>query len=251
MAAAGSDGFDRYAELRRTSRVYRDGFNRRSATVVELLRNALAGRETAGLALLDIGTADGSMLAAFLAAFPGLQGIGLEAAPELAAEARRRGFAVVEGRAERLPFPDAQFDICTIVATLKHIPDADAALREVHRVLRAGGVLVVADPTPHGLRLGLWRGHFDARWLPNRWSLAQTKARLQQAGFEVLASRRYMPLPIDAGGSRFLERAGRLLGASRLFLQQASAARRLERGVGRVEPIGDGSTRQRSSDTPA
>lgn len=39
----------------------------------------------------------------------------------------------------RLTYPDAQFDLVLTSETLEHVPDLDAALREIHRVLAPGG----------------------------------------------------------------------------------------------------------------
>jgi ubiquinone/menaquinone biosynthesis C-methylase UbiE len=63
------------------------------------------------------------------------------------------------GDARSLPYPDASFDAAYLVAVLGEIPDQDTALRELARVLRPGGRLVVGelfgDPhmvTPAALR---------------------------------------------------------------------------------------------------
>ena len=45
----------------------------------------------------------------------------------------------VEGNAEQLSFADKSFDACTIAFGIRNVPRIDAALREVHRVLRPGG----------------------------------------------------------------------------------------------------------------
>jgi demethylmenaquinone methyltransferase / 2-methoxy-6-polyprenyl-1,4-benzoquinol methylase len=45
----------------------------------------------------------------------------------------------VEGNAERLAFADKSFDACTIAFGIRNVPRIDAALREIHRVLRPGG----------------------------------------------------------------------------------------------------------------
>jgi len=53
--------------------------------------------------------------------------------------------APTQGNAERLPYADATFDGAYLVAVLGEIPDQDAALRELARVLKPGGRLVVGE----------------------------------------------------------------------------------------------------------
>jgi demethylmenaquinone methyltransferase/2-methoxy-6-polyprenyl-1,4-benzoquinol methylase len=52
-----------------------------------------------------------------------------------------------------LPFPDTSFDIVTTGYGLRNVPDLDAAIREIHRVLRPGGVLVSLDFNRPGSRV--------------------------------------------------------------------------------------------------
>ena len=59
-----------------------------------------------------------------------------------------RGLANVtatQGDATRLPFDDAKFDAAYLVTVLGEVPDQDAALRELRRVLKPGGRLVVGE----------------------------------------------------------------------------------------------------------
>lgn len=77
----------------------------------------------------------------------------------LEGEAPPTGMAVTaSGDATRLPFPDATFDRVIASEVMEHIPDDTAALDELVRVLRPGGVLAVTIPS----------------WLPEKicWALS-------------------------------------------------------------------------------
>jgi ubiquinone/menaquinone biosynthesis C-methylase UbiE len=63
-------------------------------------------------------------------------------------KAREAGLDNVEPRetdARNLPYADATFDAAYLVAVLGEVPDQDAALRELGRVVRPGGRVVVGE----------------------------------------------------------------------------------------------------------
>ncbi|HEY8778807.1 MAG TPA: class I SAM-dependent methyltransferase, partial [Solirubrobacterales bacterium] len=74
-------------------------------------------------------------------------------------KARSRGLTNVtstEADATRLPHSDESFDAVLMVTTFGEIPDGDATLREVHRVLKPGGRLIIGELAlgdPHFSRL--------------------------------------------------------------------------------------------------
>ena len=52
---------------------------------------------------------------------------------------------LVQGEAERLPFPDAAFDALSVTYLLRYVDDPPAVLRELARVVRPGGTLASMD----------------------------------------------------------------------------------------------------------
>jgi ubiquinone/menaquinone biosynthesis C-methylase UbiE len=67
---------------------------------------------------------------------------------ELARRAGQRGLAnlvAAEGDARQLPYPDASFDGAYLVTVLGEVPDPVAALRELRRVVKPGGRIVLGE----------------------------------------------------------------------------------------------------------
>jgi SAM-dependent methyltransferase len=98
-----------------------------------------------GKKVLDVGCGEGRMCRWF--AFQGAIPVGLDPTPELLAEARAQhpDGEYVEAGAESMPFPDASFDLVLSYLTLIDIEGYREAIREMARVLRPGGLLVIAN----------------------------------------------------------------------------------------------------------
>jgi ubiquinone/menaquinone biosynthesis C-methylase UbiE len=91
---------------------------------------------------------------------------GVEPAEGMAEIAVKRGMEVQVGSAEVLPFDDASFDTVLFNGTPSYIAGLAQAFAEAHRVLRAGGQVVVADvpaESSYGLlyRLAAHMGSWD------------------------------------------------------------------------------------------
>ena len=56
-----------------------------------------------------------------------------------------RSLSYAQLNAQSLPFPDASFDAVTIAFGLRNVTDKDAALREMHRVLKVGGRVLILE----------------------------------------------------------------------------------------------------------
>jgi SAM-dependent methyltransferase len=128
--------------------------------------------------VLDAGCGTGGNLA-MLAEHGDVTGLDWsDLALELAAE---RGRArLVRGSVAALPFAPASFDLATSFEVLYHraVPDDVAALRELARVLRPGGWLLLRLPAYEWLR----GAHDEAVHTVRRYTIAGLRAKLVSAG---------------------------------------------------------------------
>lgn len=94
---------------------------------------------------LDLATGTGDI--GFATAALGAKTIGLDITHRMLQLARRRGAAIdlINGDIIALPFTSAAFDLVTTGYGLRNVPDLDAAIDEIARVLKPGGRLLSLD----------------------------------------------------------------------------------------------------------
>lgn len=112
---------------------------------------AEAGIRRSGV-VIDVGCGTGRALPPLRAAVgPAGTVIGLDVTPEMLAAARPAaglaGARMVVADARALPFADGSADAIFAAGLVNHLPDPEAGLRELARVTRPGGVLVLFHPT--------------------------------------------------------------------------------------------------------
>ncbi|MCI0591581.1 MAG: methyltransferase domain-containing protein [Gammaproteobacteria bacterium] len=132
------------------SQIYWLEIDRRFVPVIEQVI-ASAGLKP-GERALDLGAGTGSVaLRAATLVAPGGHVTGLDISSEMLALARRRAveldldnISFREGRAEAIPAEDAAFDVVLASLSLMYVIDRAAAPREIARVIKPGGRMVVA-----------------------------------------------------------------------------------------------------------
>jgi ubiquinone/menaquinone biosynthesis C-methylase UbiE len=108
--------------------------------------------------------------------------VGIDISKEAIAECHRHGTSNAQVMdAQRLDFPDDQFDIITASDVLEHLADDVGALRDWHRVLKPGGAVVIFVPA---FRL-LWSEHDVANQHHRRYRLSELNQKVVAAGFAV------------------------------------------------------------------
>lgn len=148
----------------------------------------MTGLVQPGSRVLEIGTGTGRLLAALRTR--GVDATGVELRQDLIDEARRffGPLPIQRVTGTALPFGDASFDVALSFDVFEHIPDTDAHLAEVHRVLGPGGAYLIQTPnkwTNIVFETIRWRSF--TRFREDHCSLHtlnELRARLRRWGFE-------------------------------------------------------------------
>jgi ubiquinone/menaquinone biosynthesis C-methylase UbiE len=139
--------------------------------------------------VLDLGCGTGRLLDRVRIAGSGRSLIGLDRSAGMAEEARRlRPYLLIErGTAEALPHPDACIDFVMTTVSFHHWSDKVAALAEVFRVLRPGGLFALTDVSIDDLPVrprALWA--LARRRMSDMPAIDERERLLTAAGFRVL-----------------------------------------------------------------
>ncbi len=137
--------------------------------------------------ILDIGCGTGRLLRKAAARWPKARLTGADPAEGMVKEARRLtpGAEFQVSLAEELVLPDGSADLVFSTASFHHWQDQQQGVRQIARVLRAGGVFVLVDIL---MPLGIGKIHPHGRQI----SPATVRSIFTQAGLEVHSQRRVM-----------------------------------------------------------
>lgn len=145
-----------------------------------------------GTRLLDYGCGAAPYLNYFRAR--GARVSGAELTPSVVQACRAAGLdvALIE-RADRIPFPDGEFDIVYLMQVIEHIARPHDFLSEVRRVTKPGGALYLAMPNARSI----WRRVFATNWVTGWfapfhlfvYSVPAVRLLAAAHGFAVVSSR--------------------------------------------------------------
>jgi ubiquinone/menaquinone biosynthesis C-methylase UbiE len=168
-----------------------------------------------GVAVADLGCGHGTLLHELRLLHPSVKLSAVDLSPVLVNNTRQRvpDADVRVADIEALPFSDAAFDAVFATEVMEHLPDPVKALREVRRVLKPGGWLLVSLPNRDWFHFKEYissREQFqpvDDRF----YGVAEFEAALGEAGFQVRKVRGGERLYFGGGLPHLLERIALLV----------------------------------------
>jgi SAM-dependent methyltransferase len=150
----------------------------RRTLAVELLNKEIEGRESTRI--LDVGCGTGANVSAFARLAPT---IGIDSSMDALRFCKSRELeAMVLSPVEDLPFACGTFDIVTALDVLEHTDDDLHCLREIHRVSKQKGLVLITVPA-YGF---LWSEHDEALKHRRRYTAHELRNKLVLSGFEVM-----------------------------------------------------------------
>lgn len=157
-----------------------------------------------------------------------------------------RALPDVMGDAMMTPFADASFDVVLATELMEHLPSPEAFLREVARLLKPGGAVIMSVPfleplheeprdfyrfTPHSLRLLLGQQGFSIRklWKKGGWwsvvlgsfinqAIYDWATSLDSSGQRTYGIMSYVVLPVCAAAQWLAYHLDKLFGSNRYTL---------------------------------
>ncbi len=147
-----------------------------------------------GARVLDLSCGTGVLLSALGERYSGA--VGIDLSPDMLAATGGSAPRLVRGDSEVLPFATGAFDAAVCRGALHHLPRLELCIKELGRVVRRGGRVVVSEPSHDAMHLRLprwawrkWSARFGEhhRALPSRWLVA----RFEAAGFALVHKERF------------------------------------------------------------
>jgi len=215
----------RYLVDRQARSITKWGLCRRTEMVIQQLQQLDLPRL---FILLDVGTADGQMLSDLLKYLGSnsCTGVGVDVRFSYLRAAREKLPCVVQADGRRLPLRTGSVDVIISTAVFKHIVGLEKLIAECHRVLKSTGIMVVMDPTPWGVQLGLLLGYFSEKEIQKALNLRATQCILIEYGFRIIHAECFMLSPIPFAGLDIVERMLKRMHLDKLFLCQVVCAQR-------------------------
>lgn len=141
--------------------------------------------------IADIGCGEGMLLEKMIRKFPAAKVFGIDPSPENRRICKERGLEVYNGSVYNLELDDASVDCILFVEVVEHLKDEGLAMKEIRRVLKKDGALVLLFPHDSIFKLTriltfkFREAFYDAGHV-KQWTPEAMEKLLDSSGFEII-----------------------------------------------------------------
>lgn len=144
--------------------------------------------------IVDLGCGEGILLEKLIQRFPDANVLGIDPSPENVSICRKHGLDVYAGSAYELPLESASVDCVLFIEVIEHLKNPELAIREIYRVLKKEGRLILLSPNDSVFKLArlltfkFKEAFYDAGHV-KQWHPAEMIKFLKSIGFETIYKR--------------------------------------------------------------
>lgn len=205
-----------------------------SLSIDKIWRNRVvrAVRRLGAKEILDIATGTGDLAIAMARKIEGTTICGADLSPEMLAVAKQKvakaalsdRITLMEGNAEHLPLPDMSADAVTIAFGIRNFENKENCLRELRRVLRTDGHLVILEfSNPKNRLIGwLYRiySHKILPWIGGLISSNRSAYEYLPASVDSFPNPDIFSQMIESAGYKMVKRHSQSFGIAQIYIAQ-------------------------------
>ncbi|MBU1205382.1 MAG: class I SAM-dependent methyltransferase [Proteobacteria bacterium] len=141
--------------------------------------------------IVDVGCGEGITLEKLVKKFPDRKIAGIDYSPENVEVCKEHQLPARLGNAYGLDFGDASVDCCLFMEVIEHLLDPLKALREIHRIMRQEGLLLLVFPNDLPFKIArLACLKFQEAFTPSghvkHWTPREMRKAVESTGFTIV-----------------------------------------------------------------
>ena len=216
-----------YAEKRKSNKALKYRLWRRTFEVINSIEQNL--QKSPG-SIIDLGTAEGRMLNEIQKKYPEAKCVGIEYNQKLVDVANKLfpKLEIKQGDVLSLEdYKNSSFEVAVATAVIEHLENQEAFIKQIARILKPGGVLILTAPDPFWERIATKIGHLDDEQHSEVPNLKKLCSLAKNGGLEVITAQKFMISPIGMPAEFLAERILRFFKLNFLMANQLLVAKLL------------------------
>jgi ubiquinone/menaquinone biosynthesis C-methylase UbiE len=144
--------------------------------------------------IVDIGCGEGILMEKIIQRLPDVKVFGVDPSPENVSICKKHGLEVYAGSVYELPLDDYSVDCVLFIEVIEHLDYAGLAIKEIKRVLKKGGKLILLFPHDSVFKLArlltlkFKEAFYDAGHM-KQWTPKEMERLLDSMGLKIISKK--------------------------------------------------------------